>query len=147
MAMTASAGVIGRGFPESSQGFCLSAMSFWWDKATAALIWWCVGSCELDCESRDISTRGCGRLLPAGLADLHGALHHLDWKMSAAASCQSFWCSGCKSCHDTLQKQIAKTVNKKLGIELGRPRQNLCARTWQGFGKSKDVEGQTRTAE
>ena len=71
-------------------------------------------------------------LLRAGLADLHGTLDPLDWEVSAPAWCQSVWCTDCKSCHDTLQKLISKSVNNWLGIEFGSWRQNL----WLERGKA-----------
>ena len=35
------------------------------------------------------------------------------------------WFTDCRSAFDTLQKPVAKTVDKRLGIELASPRQHL----------------------
>ena len=64
-------------------------------------------------------------LLRVGLADLHGAIDHLDCDMSAVAWCQSVWCADCKSCPDTPQEPISKTASKRLGIEFESVRHNF----------------------
>ena len=79
-------------------------------------------------------------LLRATLADMHGALNHLEWERSAAAWSTSVWFTDCRSCYDTLQKPIAKTVDKRLGIELAALRQSL----WRQSG---DVAPDRRSLE
>ena len=55
-------------------------------------------------------------LLRAGLADLHGACDRVDCEVSAAVWCQHVWRADCKSCHNTLQKPIVKTVSKRSSL-------------------------------
>ena len=71
-------------------------------------------------------------LIRATLADLHGQLDHSDWERSASAWTTSVWFTDCRSCYDTLQKPVAKTVDKRLGIELAALRQNL----WRESGNA-----------
>ena len=72
-------------------------------------------------------------VLRAALADAHGALNRRAWETSSASWMRSIWFTDCRSCYDTLQKPIAKTVDKRLGIELAALRQNL----WRQGGKEK----------
>ena len=51
-------------------------------------------------------------LLRAAIAVAYGKLDHKDWETSGAHFMRSVWYTDCKSCYDTLQKPIAKTVNK-----------------------------------
>ena len=69
-------------------------------------------------------------LIRAAIADCHGQLDWKDWETSAAAYMKCIWFTDCKSCYDTLQKPIAKTVDKRLGIELASLRQYL----WRDSG-------------
>jgi hypothetical protein len=69
-------------------------------------------------------------LIRAAIADAHGRLDHQNWESSAAAFMMSVWFTDCKSCHDTLQKPVAKSVDKRLGIELASLRQHL----WRDSG-------------
>jgi hypothetical protein len=69
-------------------------------------------------------------LVRAALADMHGALDQARWESSAAAWTPAVWFTDCRSCFDTLQKPIAKTVDKRLGIELAALRQSL----WRQIG-------------
>lgn len=72
----------------------------------------------------------CADLLRAAIADAHGKLDHNDWETSAAAFMKCVWHTDCKSVYDTLQKPIAKSVDKRLGIELASLRQYL----WRASG-------------
>ena len=69
-------------------------------------------------------------LLRAAIADLHGALDHCSWETSAAGFIRCKWFTDCKSGYDTLQKPIAKSVDKRLGMELASLRQHL----WRDSG-------------
>ena len=69
-------------------------------------------------------------LIRAAIADARGRLDDRQWETSAASSMKSVWFTDCKSCFDTLQKPIAKTVDKRLGIELASLRQHL----WRDSG-------------
>ena len=58
-------------------------------------------------------------LIRAAIADVHGALDRKQWETTAAKFMKSvFWFTDCRSANDTLQKPIAKTVVKRLGMEL-----------------------------
>ena len=72
-------------------------------------------------------------LIRAAIADMHGRLDYDKWETSAAAFMKSVWFTDCKSCYDTLQKPIAKTIDKRLGIELAALRQSL----WRNAGTQK----------
>ena len=72
-------------------------------------------------------------LVRAAIADAHGAVEEARWETTAAAWTTSVWFTDCRSCYDTLQKPIAKTVNKRLGIELAGLRQHL----WRDTGFPK----------
>ena len=71
-------------------------------------------------------------LLRAALADAHGQLDTSNWEDSAASYTMTQWCTDCRSCYDTLQKPIKKTISKRLGIELASLRQLL----WRQSGHS-----------
>ena len=71
-------------------------------------------------------------LIRAAMADAHGAVDEHHWETTSAAWTTSLWFTDCRSCYDTLQKPIAKTVNKRLGIELAALRQSL----WRVPGSS-----------
>ena len=69
-------------------------------------------------------------LIRAAIVHMHGLLDETDWERSAADGMRSVWFTDCKSCYDTLQKPIHKTVDKRLGIELASLRQHL----WRDSG-------------
>jgi hypothetical protein len=70
-------------------------------------------------------------LVRAAVADCHGAISNPSrWESEAAAWTTSVWFTDCKSCYDTLQRPIAKSVDKRLGMELASLRQHL----WRGSG-------------
>ena len=69
-------------------------------------------------------------IIRAAIADCHGRLDRKNWETSAAAFMTCVWFTDCKSCYDTLQKPIAKSVDKRLGIELSSLRQYL----WRDSG-------------
>ena len=69
-------------------------------------------------------------IIRAAIADCHGRLDRKNWEDSAAAYMTCVWFTDCKSCYDTLQKPIAKSVDKRLGIELSSLRQYL----WRDSG-------------
>ena len=71
-------------------------------------------------------------LLRAALADAHGVLDPSNWETSASQWMRNVWFTDCRSCYDTLQKPINKTVDERLGIELAALRQNL----WRAPGHS-----------
>ena len=70
-------------------------------------------------------------LIRAAIADAHGQLDRDNWESSAASWCKSLWLTDCKSCHDSLQKPVAKGIDKRLGIELASLRQYLWRRRFQ----------------
>ena len=72
-------------------------------------------------------------MVRATVADAHVPLDPSEWETQAAAWMTSLWLTDCRSCYDTLQKPVAKTVNKRLGIELAALRQHL----WRASGAQK----------
>ena len=71
-------------------------------------------------------------LIRAAMADIHEKIDRRDWENSSAAFMKSVWSTDCRSCYDTLQRPIAKTVNKRLGMQLAELRQYL----WRAKGSS-----------
>ena len=70
-------------------------------------------------------------MLRAAVADCHGQLDHQRWEASASGFMQQIWFTDCKSCFGTLQKPVAKSVDKRLGMELASLRQHL----WREAGQ------------
>ena len=66
-----------------------------------------------------------GDLIRAAIADMHGQLDPKSWETQSAAFIKHVWFTDCRSVYDTLQKPVAKTVDKRLGIELAALRQFL----------------------
>ena len=56
---------------------------------------------------------------------MHGQLDPKSWETQSAAFIKHVWFTDCRSVYDTLQKPVAKTVDKRLGIELAALRQFL----------------------
>ena len=54
----------------------------------------------------------------AAIADVHGALDSKQWETTAAKIMKSVWLTDCRSAYDTLKEADAKTVDKRLGMEL-----------------------------
>ena len=83
-------------------------------------------------------------LIRATVADLHGQLDHDDWERTAAAWTHSVWFTDCRSAYDTLQKPIAKSVDKRLGIELAALRQLLWRRPGSASPDRRELEERPR---
>jgi hypothetical protein len=65
-------------------------------------------------------------VLRVALADAHGAITNPDkWESESAAWMPLVWFTDCRSCYDTLQKPVSKSVDKRLGMELASLRQHL----------------------
>ncbi len=62
-------------------------------------------------------------LIRAAIADLHGALDRKHWETTAAKFMKSVWFTDCRSAYETLQKPVAKTVDRRLGVEVASLRQ------------------------
>jgi len=90
-----------------------------------------VANSTIKAESYQLSTVvESAHIIRAAIADCHGRLDHQNWETSASAFMQCVWFTDCKSCYDTLQKPVAKSVDKRLGIELASLRQYL----WRDSG-------------
>ncbi len=79
-------------------------------------------------------------LIRAAIADVHGALDRKQWETTAAKLMKSVWLTDCRSAYDTLQKPVAKTVDKRLGMELASLRQLLWRKPGEGCVDVKLLE-------
>ena len=79
-------------------------------------------------------------LIRAAIADVHGALDRMQWETTAAKFMKSVWYTDCRSAYDTLQKPVAKTVDKRLGMELASLRQLLWRKPGEGCVDVKFLE-------
>ena len=61
----------------------------------------------------------------AAFADCHIELKQATWEKQASEFMKSVWFTDCRSLYDSLQKPVAKSVEKRLGIDLAGLRQFL----------------------
>ena len=79
--------------------------------------------------------------LRAAFCHLHvPELQFHNWETRAAQFMVSVWFTDCKSLHDTLQRPIAKTVEKRLGIDLAGLRQYLWRRVGEEAPEPRTLE-------